>query len=81
MAEVEQHIKYTTFLENMRTILRNNLRKGDDFSVGTHTLRKTGYLFAVWGFLQTQEYRGGDAVPSKLLMVSCCIHYCLSKYV
>ena len=30
----------------------------DKCTVGTHTLRKTGYLFAVWGILYTYERQG-----------------------
>jgi hypothetical protein len=48
----KHHIAYPTFLRTMRNLLKDTLGltlgKG---ALGTHTLRKTGYLFAYWGVM------------------------------
>jgi hypothetical protein len=52
-ADQSQHWQYSDWLAELRvkfvTVLKRQIGKG---SLGTHTLRKTGYLFAVWGVLR-----------------------------
>lgn len=52
-AHVEQHWMYSDWLTELRQkylyVLKRPVNRG---SLGTHTLRKTGYLFAVWGVLR-----------------------------
>jgi hypothetical protein len=45
-------IPYETFLKRMKHLLINILKKDEkEICVGTHTLRKTGYLFGVYSML------------------------------
>jgi hypothetical protein len=50
-----EHVSYANWLAKMKGLMTNVLGKtiGSDCCVGTHTLRKTGYLFAIWGCLKT----------------------------
>lgn len=45
------HVTYGSYLTVMKFLVSNVCRRDTkEFVVGTHTMRKTAYLFAVWGF-------------------------------
>jgi hypothetical protein len=47
------HISYGSFLSLSKSLVTTICGRDEKiFVVGTHTLRKTAYLFAVWGFLR-----------------------------
>jgi hypothetical protein len=50
----DQHVTYSTWLAKMKGLMKNVLGRtvGGETTLGTHTLRKTGYLFAIWGCLK-----------------------------
>ncbi len=46
------HITYDSFRGTMKYLVGTICQRDTtQFLVGTHTLRKTAYLFAVWGFM------------------------------
>ena len=46
------HITYDSFRSTMKYLVGTICQRDtSQFLVGTHTLRKTAYLFAVWGFM------------------------------
>jgi hypothetical protein len=61
-------IRYEDWLNGMKRLLCNVLnREIDNGKLGTHTLRKTGYLFAIWGVLRFLGYNRenmGTNIPS-----------------
>jgi hypothetical protein len=64
----DKRISYGSFLWMMKHLIRDVCKRDCTiFQVGTHTLRKTAYLFAVWGFLGGM--RAGayadEAIPRK----------------
>jgi hypothetical protein len=72
------HWIYQKWLNLLKVLLEKycNMEDSDCSRVGTHTLRKTGYLFAIWGILmmlQNDRKRGqhdsptsGDGSPTRL---------------
>ena len=60
-----QHMSYSCFLNRLKAMLGSVFpdifgKEGKTaFQVGTHTLRKTAYLFAIWGILTRLEDAGG----------------------
>ena len=51
------HMEYSSWLSIMKNLMTKVLHRDEktqSVSVGTHTLRKTGYLFAIWGVISKQ---------------------------
>lgn len=53
------HVAYTTLLDHLKGLVENtcNIDESamDNTFIGTHLLRKTGYLLMAWGFRQLKE--------------------------
>ena len=49
-----EHYSYDDFLASLKSLVQNNLKRADKKGeiYGTHILRKTGYLFAIFGVLR-----------------------------
>jgi hypothetical protein len=66
-----KHITYDSFRSTLKHLVGNICQRDtSQFLVGTHTLRKTAYLFAVWGCMTgLKEGNYKDAIPRKSIVV------------
>ncbi len=74
----EDRWRYTDWLNDLRTILQKYTQRKDELNkghgkLGTHTLRKTGYLFAVWGVLKNLGKISADAVAGISSLPEICL--------
>ena len=63
----ETHVEYGAFLDKLKDLVENVCKRDPTlFLVGTHTLRKTAYLFAIWGFFEGVK-NGEHKISSELI--------------
>lgn len=66
-----QPLSYDSFNSTLKKLIVGVLGKDKKlFTVGSHTLRKTGYLFAVWGYYEGQSNPQVDMPPLALAEIS-----------
>lgn len=62
----EVHFEYRAFLRAFKQLVHGILgREKGVFIVGTHTMRKTAYLFAIWGFYFSHKMGVDIMIPGK----------------
>ena len=60
------HVSYDDFLKKFKKLVTDVLKRDETiFIVGTHTLRKTAYLMAIWGFYYSSNATSEVAMPCK----------------
>ena len=63
-------LPYITFLRHLKRVIKEATNRDlRDFTIGTHTLRKTAYLFAVWSLLRMLDVGGFGNTPSDTLVL------------
>ena len=64
----DSHISYKEFLRKFKGLVTTVLLRDENiFIVGTHTLQKTAYLMAIWGFYYASQANTEVAVPCKFV--------------
>ena len=64
----DSHILYKEFLQKFKSLVTTVLLQDENiFIVGMHTLQKTAYLIAIWGFYYTSQANTEVAVPCKFV--------------
>jgi len=67
----DTHMSYGSFLSMYKNLIGSICHRDTKiFQVGTHTSRKTGYLFAVWGFLTGVKLGSYDSLTIPYLYMS-----------
>ena len=62
----ETHIKYQDFAFKFKVLVKEVIGRDEKiFLVGTHTLRKTAYLMAIWGYYHETKENSDSTLPSK----------------